>query len=80
MGAVIASVDRIYRATAAHCSLVHHVPQDRSDRMRGHGSVLGAVDMTVRITRDEANVVYDRFAENNPDVYLKLRLIWSAIT
>jgi hypothetical protein len=52
MGAVIASIDRIQRETNAHCSLVHHVPHDRNDRMRGHGSVLGAVDMTVRITKD----------------------------
>src|SRR5262249_3337520 len=52
MGAVIASIDRIQRATKAHCSIVHHVPHDRLDRMRGHGSVLGAVDMTVRTTKD----------------------------
>jgi RecA-family ATPase len=44
MGAVIASIDRIHRETRAHCSLVHHVPHDRSDRMRGHGSLLAAVD------------------------------------
>ena len=46
MGAVISAVDRIQRATGAHCSLIHHVPVDRTDRMRGHGSVLGAVDLT----------------------------------
>jgi hypothetical protein len=56
MGAVIASVDRIQRETDAHCSLVHHVPHDRVDRMRGHGSVLGAVDMTVRTTKDGSTV------------------------
>jgi RecA-family ATPase len=50
MGAVIAAVDRIQRATNAHCSLIHHVPVDRTDRMRGHSSVLGAVDLTVRIS------------------------------
>jgi hypothetical protein len=52
MGAVIASIDRIQRETGAHCSLIHHVPADRNDRMRGHSSVLGAVNMTVRITKD----------------------------
>jgi AAA domain len=52
MGAVIAAVDRIQRATNAHCSLIHHVPVDRTDRMRGHSSVLGAVDLTVRITKE----------------------------
>jgi hypothetical protein len=52
MGAVIAAVDRIQRATNAHCSLIHHVPVDRTDRMRGHSSVLGAVDLTVRINKE----------------------------
>jgi AAA domain len=56
MGAVIASLDRIHRSTRAHCSLIHHVPHDRTDRMRGHGLVLGAVDMTIRITKDSAAV------------------------
>jgi RecA-family ATPase len=56
MGMVIAAVDRIQRETGAHCSLVHHVPVDRTDRMRGHSSVLGAVDLTVRITKDDKTV------------------------
>jgi hypothetical protein len=58
MGAVIAAVDHIHRATQAHCSLIHHVPVDRNDRMRGHGSVLGAVDMTVRVTKDAFGIVH----------------------
>ena len=57
MGAVIASVDQIYRATRAHCSLIHHVPVDRNDRMRGHGSMLGALDTTVRVNKDETGHV-----------------------
>lgn len=52
-GAVLASIDRIHRETNAHTSLIHHVPVDRVDRMRGHGSLLGAVDQTNRITKDE---------------------------
>ena len=59
MGAVVASVDRIHRATTAHCSLIHHVPVDRSDRMRGHGLVLGAVDTTVRVTKDDGTVLVE---------------------
>jgi hypothetical protein len=55
-GAVIAAVDHIHRETGAHCSLIHHVPQDRTDRMRGHGSVAGATDTTVRISKDGAVV------------------------
>jgi AAA domain len=56
MGVDIASIDRIHRATRAHCSVVHHVPHDRTDRMRGHGLALGALDMTVRITKDATTV------------------------
>jgi hypothetical protein len=59
MGAVIASIDLIHRETGAHCSLIHHVPADRTDRMRGHSSVLGAVDMTVRITKNGNTVNMD---------------------
>jgi hypothetical protein len=65
MGAVIAAVDRIQRATGAHCSLIHHVPVDRTDRMRGHGSVLGAVDLTVRITRDNKIVMVEADKAND---------------
>jgi AAA domain len=52
-GAVLAAIDRIHRETSAHVSLVHHVPVDRTDRMRGHGLILGGVDQTNRITKDE---------------------------
>src|SRR5262249_11235403 len=65
MGAVIAAVDRIQRATGAHCSLIHHVPVDRTDRMRGHGSVLGAVDLTVRITKDDKTVTLEADKAND---------------
>jgi hypothetical protein len=56
MGAVIAAIDHIHRATQAHVSVIHHVPVDRVDRMRGHGSALGAVDMTVRVTKEQGIV------------------------
>jgi hypothetical protein len=65
MGMVIAAVDRIQRATGAHCSLIHHVPADRTDRMRGHGSVLGAVDLTVRITKDGKTVTVEADKAND---------------
>jgi hypothetical protein len=65
MGAVIVAVDRIQRATGAHCSLIHHVPVDRTDRMRGHGSVLGAVDLTVRITKEGKTVTVEADKAND---------------
>jgi hypothetical protein len=65
MGAVIAAVDRIQRSTGAHCSLIHHVPVDRTDRMRGHSSVLGAVDLTVRVTKDDKVVTVEADKAND---------------
>jgi hypothetical protein len=50
MGLLVLSVDRIYRETGAHCSLVHHVPLG-GDRMRGHSSAPGAADTTVRVEK-----------------------------
>jgi AAA domain len=52
MGAVMASIDHIHRETSAHVSAIHHVPVDRTDRMRGHSLTLGAVDQSNRITKD----------------------------
>jgi RecA-family ATPase len=72
MGAAIAAVDRIQRATGAHCTLIHHVPVDRTDRMRGHGSVLGAVDLTVRVTRNDKTVLVE--ADKANDLVEKPRL------
>jgi RecA-family ATPase len=71
MGAVIAAVDGIQRATGAHCSFIHHVPVDRTDRMRGHGSVLGAVDLTVRVTKEDKTVSVE--ADKANDVVEKPR-------
>ena len=45
MGALIATLGAILAALpGVHIMLVHHVPTDGKERMRGHGSLLGAVD------------------------------------
>ena len=56
MGAVVASLDHIFRATGAHVTVIHHVPVDRGDRLRGHGLLLGALDMTVRVAKEDGTV------------------------
>jgi hypothetical protein len=56
MGALIANIDRVHRATGAHCTLVHHVPVDRDDRMRGHSSLEAALDTTVRVNKSDGIV------------------------
>jgi hypothetical protein len=56
MGLLVLSIDRIYRETGAHCSLVHHVPLGNDGRMRGHGAAPGAADTTVRVEKQNGIV------------------------
>jgi hypothetical protein len=50
MGALVTTTALLQDATGAHVLWVHHIPHD-SDRLRGHGALLGAVDTTVSVTR-----------------------------
>jgi hypothetical protein len=56
MGLLVLSIDRIYRETGAHCSLVHHVPLGNDGRMRGHGLADGAADTTIRVDKQNGIV------------------------
>ena len=47
-GAFVNTMGRIQEITSAHIAIVHHVPHD-ADRLRGHGSLLGAIDTTIRV-------------------------------
>jgi AAA domain len=55
MGLLVQSIDRIYRETGAHCSLVHHMPL-AGDRMRGHGLANGAGDTTIKVEKKDGIV------------------------
>ncbi|MCP1915913.1 hypothetical protein J2R96_008393 [Bradyrhizobium elkanii] len=50
MGALVTTVAKLQDMTEAATLLVHHIPHD-SERMRGHGALLGAVDTTVAVAR-----------------------------
>lgn len=50
MGAIVTTVARLQQDTKAHVLLVHHMPHE-SDRMRGHGALLGAMDTTVHVAK-----------------------------
>lgn len=56
-GSFIAQVATVQRGTKAHIAVLHHVPVDRTDRMRGHGSIEGAFDITVAVNKDARNIV-----------------------
>jgi hypothetical protein len=50
MGALINTAASIHTATEAHMLLLHHMPHE-AVRMRGHGSLLGAMDTTVLVEK-----------------------------
>ena len=53
MGAVIQAADEIRAATGAHVMLIHHPGKDESRGMRGHSSLLGALDTLIEVTKDD---------------------------
>ena len=52
MGAIVNATSRLQIATKAHVLWVHHIPHE-SDRMRGHGALLGAMDTTLSVVKKE---------------------------
>jgi AAA domain len=55
MGALVATLAAIQAAfPSVHVLLTHHVPADNVERMRGHGSLIGAVDAAFRVIKTEA--------------------------
>jgi hypothetical protein len=53
MGQLVRNLTDIQERTGAHILTVHHMPVD-GERMRGHGSLLGACDVTVRAEKRSA--------------------------
>jgi AAA domain len=82
MGLLVLSIDRIYRQTGAHCSLVHHVPLGNGDRMRGHGSAPGAADTTVRTEKQNGivTVAIDKGSDLPEDERPRLSFRFKSVT
>jgi AAA domain len=51
MGAFVKNCDQIRTMTGAHLAAVHHTPKANPRVMRGHGSLLGAVDTEMQINQ-----------------------------
>jgi AAA domain/DnaB-like helicase N terminal domain len=51
MGAVVASDSILKAKTGAHIAWIHHSPIG-AERLRGHSSLLGAMDVTVSVTKN----------------------------
>lgn len=52
MGAFVASVDAIRDATGAHVMVIHHSGKDAARGARGSGSLKGATDTEIELTRE----------------------------
>jgi hypothetical protein len=65
MGALVNNLTRIQDATGAHVLVTHHIPADGSQRLRGHGALLGAVDITFRI--EKAGSLYTATVDKSND-------------
>ncbi|MFG1188726.1 AAA family ATPase [Xanthobacter flavus] len=51
MGAFVGNATLIQESTGAHLLLIHHIPADGTQRLRGHGALLGAVDCTIGVEK-----------------------------
>jgi hypothetical protein len=52
MGSFVAKTGLIQSSTDAHILAIHHPPVDGQQRLRGHGSLLGALDTTVLVRKN----------------------------
>jgi hypothetical protein len=51
MGTIVAATTLLQHGTRAHIKWLHHIPIDGSERMRGHGALLGAMDTTLHVLK-----------------------------
>lgn len=54
MGAIVATTARMQERVGAHIMWLHHTPIDGSERLRGHGALLGAMDTTIAVIKGAA--------------------------
>jgi hypothetical protein len=51
MGAIVTATGLLQQGTGAHIMWIHHIPIDGTERMRGHGALLGAMDTTISVVK-----------------------------
>jgi hypothetical protein len=49
MGSLVGNLAYMQEQTGAHICALHHIPADGTQRLRGHGSLLGACDTTIKV-------------------------------
>jgi RecA-family ATPase len=63
--AVARHLERTLKFTGAHIALVHHTPIGDDSRLRGHGNLLAAFDMTVRVQKKAAGSLATVLKDND---------------
>ncbi len=53
---IVRSAERVQRETGAHVMFVHHSGKDRDRGMRGSNAFLGAVDVAIEVSKDDAGL------------------------
>ena len=54
MGLIIQNAQRLARETSSHVMLVHHTGKDASKGLRGHSSLIAALDVAIEVKRDSS--------------------------
>jgi hypothetical protein len=67
MGRLVDAASRIQLATGATVMLVHHTPKGR-DELRGHSSLLGALDTSIFVKRDKARRLVQVICKKQKDL------------
>jgi RecA-family ATPase len=78
MGSIVNATGQL-QATGAHVLWVHHIPMDGSERMRGHGALLGALDTTMHVAKLDsirtATVVKSNDSDEDEQVTFSLETV-----
>jgi hypothetical protein len=75
MGLLVANLDKIRTATGAHVAVVHHTGKDAARGMRGHSSLLGAIDTELEVVDGVVRTGKQRDIESGQSFAFRLRSV-----
>ncbi len=65
---MLGNLDFLRKETGAHTMLIHHCGKDPSKGLRGHSSLLGAIDTEIRVTREDDRPIITAKATKQRDM------------
>lgn len=75
MGAMVEHFDRVRSFTGAHVTVVHHTGKDAARGMRGHSSLLGAIDTEIEVGDGIVRTGKQRDLESDQSFAFRLRSV-----